>query len=224
MRHAKAQHARAATGSKSRSGCGSASTLSSRLQQEAVEAGARRSGSDRPGGSRPRLTTNTDGTPGARRTRATRSRLPGPAQIGVPNFFIDKFRIPPFLLPIYQAAGMQYGIRWEVLAGDQRDRDRLRPQPERLLRRRAGLDAVHARHLEACTASTPTSDGEKDPFNPVDAIFAAARYLKAAGGDKDIRRAIFAYNHADWYVDSVLMRAQVDRRPARPTSSARSPA
>ena len=27
------------------------------------------------------------------------------------------------------------------------------------------------------------SDGEKDPYNPVDAIFAAARYLKAAGAD-----------------------------------------
>ncbi|MCW3038110.1 MAG: peptidoglycan DD-metalloendopeptidase family protein, partial [Solirubrobacterales bacterium] len=42
--------------------------------------------------------------------------IPGPAPRGVPNFFIDKFRIPPFLLPIYQAAGIQYGIRWEVLA------------------------------------------------------------------------------------------------------------
>ncbi|MCK9250176.1 MAG: hypothetical protein M0P31_14520, partial [Solirubrobacteraceae bacterium] len=42
--------------------------------------------------------------------------VPGPAAVGVPNFFIDKFRIPPFLLPIYQAAGMQYGVRWEVLA------------------------------------------------------------------------------------------------------------
>jgi membrane-bound lytic murein transglycosylase B len=52
-------------------------------------------------------------------------------------------------------------------------------------------------------------DGVKDPFNPVDAIFAAARYLEAAGGEHDIRRAIFAYNHATWYVDSVLMRAQV---------------
>src|SRR5215218_7608700 len=41
---------------------------------------------------------------------------PGAAPVGVPNFFIDKFRIPPFLLPIYQAAGVQYGIRWEVLA------------------------------------------------------------------------------------------------------------
>ena len=52
-------------------------------------------------------------------------------------------------------------------------------------------------------------DSVKDPYNPVDAIFAAARYLRAAGADTDIRRAVFAYNHADWYVDSVLLRAQV---------------
>jgi hypothetical protein len=52
-------------------------------------------------------------------------------------------------------------------------------------------------------------DGRRDPYNPVDAIFAAAKYLKAAGGDTDLRRAIFAYNHADWYVDSVLMRARI---------------
>jgi hypothetical protein len=53
------------------------------------------------------------------------------------------------------------------------------------------------------------NDGRKDPYNPVDAIFAAARYLKAAGADTDIRRAIFAYNHADWYVESVLLRARL---------------
>jgi hypothetical protein len=52
-------------------------------------------------------------------------------------------------------------------------------------------------------------DKKKDPYNPVDAIFAAARYLKAAGADDDLRKAIFAYNHADWYVDSVLMRARL---------------
>src|SRR3712207_4988278 len=52
-------------------------------------------------------------------------------------------------------------------------------------------------------------DKKKDPYNPVDAIFAAARYLKAAGAPKDMRKAIFAYNHADWYVDSVLLRARL---------------
>ena len=61
--------------------------------------------------------------------------------------------------------------------------------------KRYGVDANH--------------DGRKDPFNPVDAIFAAARYLKAARADQDVRGAVFAYNHADWYVDSVLMRARL---------------
>jgi membrane-bound lytic murein transglycosylase B len=31
-------------------------------------------------------------------------------------------------------------------------------------------------------------DGKKDPYNPVDAIFAAARYLKAAGGERTCAR------------------------------------
>ena len=52
-------------------------------------------------------------------------------------------------------------------------------------------------------------DGTRDPFNPVDAIFAAARYLKAAGAENDVRRAVWAYNHADWYVDDVMKRAQL---------------
>src|SRR3954454_5067394 len=43
--------------------------------------------------------------------------LPGPGiASGVPNFVINKFKVPIFLLPIYQAAGIQYGVRWEVLA------------------------------------------------------------------------------------------------------------
>ena len=51
-------------------------------------------------------------------------------------------------------------------------------------------------------------DGLLDPYNPIDAIFAAARYLRAAGAQRDLRRALFAYNHAEWYVDAVLQRAQ----------------
>ena len=35
---------------------------------------------------------------------------------GVPGFFIESFRIPPFLLPIFQAAGTAYGVPWQVLA------------------------------------------------------------------------------------------------------------
>jgi murein DD-endopeptidase MepM/ murein hydrolase activator NlpD len=148
-----------------------------------------------------------DGTPTAANPTLSQA-LPGAAPIGVPNFFIDKFRIPPFLLPIYQAAGIEYGVRWEVLAGINE------------------IETDYGRNLNVSTAGAlgwmqfmPSTwkqygvdanhDGKKDPYNPVDAIFAAARYLKAAGADNDVRRAIFAYNHADWYVDSVLMRARL---------------
>src|SRR5439155_21069883 len=47
-------------------------------------------------------------------------------------------------------------------------------------------------------------DGVANPWSPDDAIFAAARYLAASGGRSDISRAIFSYNHAQWYVDEVL--------------------
>ncbi|MGN6189944.1 MAG: lytic murein transglycosylase [Conexibacter sp.] len=131
-----------------------------------------------------------------------------PAPIGVPNFFIDNFRIPPFLLPIYQAAGIQYSVPWQVLAAINE------------------IETDYGRNLSVSSAGAlgwmqfmPSSwamygvdangDGVKDPYNPVDAIFAAARYLKAAGADTDLGRAIFAYNHADWYVESVLLRARV---------------
>jgi hypothetical protein len=155
---------------------------------------------------RPRL-TNPDGSPAP--TNPTFSLAqPGPAHIGVPNFFIDKFRIPPFLLSIYQAAGMQYGIRWEVLAAI----NEIETDYGRNLNI-SSAGAVGWMQFMPATWKTygvdANVDGQKDPFNPVDAIFAAARYLRAAGADQDLRKAIFAYNHADWYVDSVLMRAQV---------------
>ncbi len=134
--------------------------------------------------------------------------LPGPAPMGVPNFFIDSFQIPPFLLPIYQAAGIEYDVPWQVLAAINE------------------IETDYGRNLSVSTAGAvgwmqflpstwktygrdETGSGYADPYNPVDAIFAAARYLHAAGASQGIARAIFAYNHASWYVQSVLLRAQL---------------
>jgi hypothetical protein len=131
----------------------------------------------------------------------------GPAPVGVPNFIIDQFTIPPFLLPIYQACGTEYGIPWQVLASINR------------------IETAFGTNLNVSTAGAvgwmqflPSTwkaygvdanrDGRKDPYNPVDAICGAARYLHAAGGSTDLRRAIFSYNHADWYVDEVLLYAR----------------
>jgi hypothetical protein len=50
--------------------------------------------------------------------------------------------------------------------------------------------------------------GTPDILNPFDAVPSAARYLCAAGASSGtqagLRQAIFAYNHADWYVNEVL--------------------
>jgi Transglycosylase SLT domain len=54
-------------------------------------------------------------------------------------------------------------------------------------------------------------DGTRDPADPDDAIHAAARYLSASGAPRDWYRAIFAYNHADWYVQEVLAQADAYR-------------
>jgi murein DD-endopeptidase MepM/ murein hydrolase activator NlpD len=51
-------------------------------------------------------------------------------------------------------------------------------------------------------------DGTANPYSPQDAIFAAARYLRASGAPRDLPGAIFAYNHASWYVSEVLLRAR----------------
>ncbi|GAA1598312.1 NlpC/P60 family protein [Actinomadura kijaniata] len=54
-------------------------------------------------------------------------------------------------------------------------------------------------------------DGRADRYDPADAIYGAARYLCANGagkGGKWLYRAIWHYNHADWYVRKVLEMAK----------------
>ncbi len=118
------------------------------------------------------------------------------------------YRIPLFLLPIYQAAAVQYGVPWQILAAineietnygaDQSVSTAgavgwMQFMPATWIQ--YGVDALNA--------------GYADPYNPVDAIFAAARYLRAAGAATNLHAAILAYNHSDEYVNSVLLRAKL---------------
>ena len=154
----------------------------------------------------PPPTRKADGTPTASDPTLSVA-TPGPALPGVPNFFIEKFRIPPFLLPVYQAAGVEYGVRWEVLAAI----NEIETDYGRNLNVSSAGAVGWMQFIPSCWdlyGVDANQDGLADPYNPVDAIFAAARYLAAAGAAQDLRRAIFAYNHADWYVESVLMRAR----------------
>ena len=174
----------------------------------AVKAPSATGGGDQP------LTEASDGgsafAPGGAPTLAnpTTTFAPfGPAPIGVTDFAIGSFEIPPLLLPVYQACGTQYDIPWEVLAAINKVETNFGTD--------LGPSSAGAEGWMQFLPSTwatwgvdANGDGRSDPYNPVDAICAAARYLAAAGGAKDISKAVFAYNHADWYVREVLSDAQ----------------
>jgi hypothetical protein len=131
----------------------------------------------------------------------------GPAPIGVPNFVINSFEIPPFLLPIYQACGTEYGIPWEVLAAINKIETGFGTNLNVSSAGAVGWMQFLPSSWEAYGLDA-NGDGRKDPYNPVDAICAAAHYLKVAGGQKDLYGAILAYNHADWYAQEVLTYAR----------------
>jgi hypothetical protein len=117
--------------------------------------------------------------------------------------------IPPALAPIYPAAAARYGlgvrgaailaaINW-IETGFGRD----------LSTSSAG--AVGFMQFMPSTWAAygvdANGDGKADPRDPQDAIFSAARYLRANGAPGNWTRAILAYNHADWYVRKVLAHA-----------------
>jgi hypothetical protein len=54
-----------------------------------------------------------------------------------------------------------------------------------------------------------------DIHDPRDSIFGAANYLRASGAPGNLRRALYAYNHSELYVDAVLAYARVMRRDLR---------
>jgi murein DD-endopeptidase MepM/ murein hydrolase activator NlpD len=137
----------------------------------------------------------------------------GPGSISIPVSFTSP-PANPEQLPLeslhvlWQRAGATYGIPWQVLGAINKIESNfggnmgpssagaigwMQFMPSTWLR--WGVDA--------------NGDGIADPWNASDAIYAAARYLAAAGGQADISRAVFAYNHADWYVREVLDLANV---------------
>lgn len=112
------------------------------------------------------------------------------------------------LVAIWKRAGAEYDIPWQVLAAINK--------VETNFGRNMGPSSAGAVGWMQFLPSTwlrwgvdADGDGIADPWSATDAVYAAARYLAATGGKKQLRRAIFAYNHADWYVDQVLDVARV---------------
>jgi hypothetical protein len=126
----------------------------------------------------------------------------------VPEFFVTHFDVPPFLLPIYQSAAAAYGVPWEVLAAIN--------EVETNFGTDLNVSSAGAIGWMQFIPSTwkrygvdATGSDVADPYNAADAIFAAARYLAAAGASHNLPGAIFAYNHSSAYVQAVLLRAEL---------------
>jgi murein DD-endopeptidase MepM/ murein hydrolase activator NlpD len=112
------------------------------------------------------------------------------------------------LLALWQRDGAAYGVPWQVLAAINK--------VESNFGRNMGPSSAGAIGWMQFMPSTwerwgvdANGDGVADPWSPDDAIAAAARYLAASGGATDISRAVFSYNHAQWYVDEVMQLAQL---------------
>jgi membrane-bound lytic murein transglycosylase B len=118
--------------------------------------------------------------------------------------------VPAILVPIYRRASAAYGLG---------------PQGPSVLAAINGIETAFGTNLNVSSAGAvgwmqflpstwatygvdANGDGVKDPYNPEDAIYAAASYLRAGGMPTDTYSAIYAYNHADWYVAEVLANAQ----------------
>jgi murein DD-endopeptidase MepM/ murein hydrolase activator NlpD len=144
--------------------------------------------------------------------------LPNPSWLtsGTTGVALVANRPPSFLIPIYKHAGHSYGIPWRVLAAIN------------------ALETNYGHNLNVSSAGAmgwmqfmpgtwrqwavdANGDGSKNPYDPVDAIFAAARYLHVSAyrgryqgrARWSLRHAIYAYNHAHWYVEAVLLGTQL---------------
>jgi murein DD-endopeptidase MepM/ murein hydrolase activator NlpD len=107
------------------------------------------------------------------------------------------------LRELWLRAGGAYGVPWQVLAAINKI--------ETNFGRNMGPSSAGAVGWMQFMPDTwlrwgtdGSGDGIADPWDPEDGVFSAARYLAAAGAHTDLQRAIFAYNHAQWYVDDVV--------------------
>jgi cell wall-associated NlpC family hydrolase len=96
--------------------------------------------------------------------------------------------IPANYLHWFQLVGLQYNVPWTVLAGIGK------------------VESDDGRTTLPGVNSGAVEDGNPPAsvYDPADAIAGAAKYLIAHGIQQNVPGAIFAYNHADWYVQEVL--------------------
>jgi len=158
----------------------------------------------KPPATKPTPSSEPDGGESAPAPPSTLFSIPS-----IPSSSCASSGVPPILIPIYQRAAAAYGLGPQgasVLAGIN--------EVETAFGTNLNVSSAGAVGWMQFMPSTWDSygvdangDGVADPYNPEDAIFAAASYLSAAGMPANTYDAIYAYNHADWYVSEVLANA-----------------
>jgi hypothetical protein len=118
--------------------------------------------------------------------------------------------IPPAYLRLYQQAGARYGISWAILAGIGRVECDHGRDPAPSCTQYGAVNSAGAGGPMQFIASTwarygvdAEGDGAPDRWNAADAIFSAANYLRASGAPSNYGQAVYAYNHAESYVQGV---------------------
>jgi hypothetical protein len=119
--------------------------------------------------------------------------------------------IPAEYLHLYEAAGARYGLDWAILAGIGKVECDHGRDPDPSCTREGAVNSAGAGGPMQFIASTwarygviaEGQSGPPDRWNPADAIYGAANYLRASGAPGNYRAAIYAYNHAWWYVNEV---------------------
>ncbi len=118
--------------------------------------------------------------------------------------------IPPLYLKLYLRAAAHYGLDWAILAGIGKVECDHGRDPAPSCTQEGAVNSAGAGGPMQFLVSTWSeygvdADGSEPPdrWDPADAIYGAASYLRASGAPRDYHEAIFAYNHADWYVAEV---------------------
>jgi hypothetical protein len=131
--------------------------------------------------------------------------------------------IPPLYLNLYQQAATHYGLDWTILAGIGKVECDHGRDPDPSCTKEGAVNSAGAGGPAQFLASTwaeygVDADGKEPPdrWDPADAIYGMANYLRASGAPGDYHKAIFAYNHADWYVAEVEHWASLYRGPPSP--------
>jgi Transglycosylase SLT domain len=143
------------------------------------------------------------------------------AQASAPSAAAES-QIPPEYLRLYQQAAARYGLDWTILAGIGKVECDHGRDPDPSCTQEGAVNSAGAGGPMQFLATTwaqygvdGDGDGRVDRWDPADAIYGAANYLRASGAPGNYREAIFAYNHAGWYVNEVEHWAAVYRGSAQ---------